>query len=233
MKPEFVTFTGLDESTDIERVLDLSARYPVEWGILFSKDRTGKEKRFPALQMVEHLFIRKGLRLSAHICGKYARDIVDGGHAEIGGFLKGFFERVQINVGAVPRNGDLHAADFAIGIKAKHAILQTRDSFPTTDAVDWLFDRSGGRGEVPTYWPVTMSTNPAFCGYAGGIGPENVVEVLEQIIKWKMPGKPYWIDMEGKIRSHDFIDLDKCEAVLKAVYGKFAPTHPSERKEAE
>jgi len=33
--PRWITFTGLDEYTDIKRVRDLSAKYPIEWGILF------------------------------------------------------------------------------------------------------------------------------------------------------------------------------------------------------
>lgn len=224
MRPEFITFTGLDESVDMVRLRDLSARFPVEWGILFSKDRTGKEKRFPAMQFVEHFFLGNGLRLSAHICGSYSRSIVNGTGAEIAGFLDGNFERAQLNVGAIPNNGEYWAARFAESIQAKSAILQTRDRFTTTDEVDWLFDASGGRGESPKAWPGASQLNPAFCGYAGGIGPHNVKEVLKQINAVHLPGKPFWIDMEGQIRTHDFLDLDKCEAVLKSVYP--TPTMP-------
>lgn len=35
MKPKWITFTGLDEKTDFNRVEDISKRFPVEWGILF------------------------------------------------------------------------------------------------------------------------------------------------------------------------------------------------------
>ena len=39
MKPHFLTFTGIDADTDLDRVHDLSRRYPLEWGVLFSPDK--------------------------------------------------------------------------------------------------------------------------------------------------------------------------------------------------
>ncbi len=224
-KPEFVTFTGLDESVDMGHLKALSDEYPVEWGVLFSKDRTGKEKRFPALKLVEHCYFGNGLTLSAHVCGKWARDIVAGDWPEITMFLRGNFRRFQVNVGSYEPDAPAHVQAYGGSIQAWHGILQTRDRFPVTDEVDWLFDPSGGRGESPKEWPKTSHLNPGFCGYAGGIAPHNIKDVLSAISVNHLHGKPFWIDMEGQIRSHDFLDLDKCEAVLKSVYGAEDSAH--------
>ena len=48
--PLFVTLTG----ADIARMAELSARYPVEWGVLFAPERQGAG-RFPSLDFVAKL----------------------------------------------------------------------------------------------------------------------------------------------------------------------------------
>jgi phosphoribosylanthranilate isomerase len=81
-------------------------------------------------------------------------------------------------------------------------------TFPDDDTVDWLFDRSGG------LWPPHPGGD-RLVGYAGGIGPDNVADVLEQI----GATGPYWIDMESGVRTDDRFDLGKCRRVCEAVYG--------------
>ena len=50
-------------------------------------------------------------------------------------------------------------------------------------------------------------------GYAGGIGPDNVVDVLRDI----GPVRPTWIDMESGVRTGDKFDLAKVRRVLEQV----------------
>lgn len=231
IRPKFITFTGIDERTDPRRVMELSKRYPIEWGILFSRQKQGQAQRYPSLDAMGR-FLRatdvSGIRLSAHICGRYSRDIFTGGGRVGEGlrqFMGGRFDRTQINIADGETSVEEKdarpeiAAEFAKSIWAEKAIIQCRGNFPDDPAVDWLYDRSGGAGVVPDNWDAAAFHTGAFCGYAGGIGPDNVVDVLEKI-GWVHPkDKPFWIDMEGKIRSEEWLDLDKCEAVAKAVYG--------------
>ena len=91
------------------------------------------------------------------------------------------------------------------------AITREAKTFPENETVSWLYDCSGGRGKVPNTWPRTDQDR--LVGYAGGIGPENVLDVLDQI-----PSTNYWIDMETHVRTNDIFDLDKCLSVLKQVY---------------
>ena len=73
-------------------------------------------------------------------------------------------------------------ARFAVRFGAR-AILQCRgfERFPDDAHVDWLFDRSGGRGLLPDRWPVP-EPSAKFVGYSGGLGPATVVVALASIV---------------------------------------------------
>jgi hypothetical protein len=164
-----------------------------------------------------------GLRLSAHVCGSWAREVADGGRfdAELGRVLAGTVRRIQLNIAY----GETDVALAWVGgevraLGANRAIIQCRgEEFPAASFVDWLFDRSGGRGEAPGAWPRTrLRAFGRIQGYAGGITPSNVLSVLRRIAETKPDGRPHWIDMESGVRTGGWLDLDKCEAVCRAVY---------------
>ena len=77
-----------------------------------------------------------------------------------------------------------------------------------------LFDTSGGKGLHPIAFPEYPGH---FCGYAGGIGPRNVLHTLDAI---NAPSDNYWIDMESGVRSDGWFDLEKVKQVCEWVYGK-------------
>lgn len=231
IKPAFITFTGVDARTDIGRLCALSSRYPVEWGVLFSRTNQGRANRYPALEHVgqlRKLCAQNRIQLAAHICGGYSNEIMQGGyHPDLSWGLVNLFSRTQINVndGETLVDGHYvkaeHAAKFAAHIGARRAVVQCCGAFPDDHQVDWLYDLSGGAGREPQSWDAAASQVSGFVGYAGGIGPNNVLRILSQIEKTHPEGKPFWIDMEGRIRDvNDWLDLDACEAVLAAVYGK-------------
>lgn len=217
MKPSFITFTGADENTDIERMRELSVQYPIEWGILFShKLQGGVDFRYPGLYYVER-FIKSGLNLSAHLCGKYARGAIEG-EGENGALLNSLyhddgidlavFNRIQINHGSPSAYA---AGKYAWQHNAR-VILQTREqSYPTEKNVDWLYDASGGRGKTPEAWPAYPNR---LVGFAGGMNPDNVAESLDNIAA----SGPYWIDMESGVRTDGWFDLDKVARVCEKVY---------------
>ena len=219
--PEFVTFTGADDETPVGRMVEIGRRAPVEWGLLFSRKRQNRG-RYPSLDFLSSLRGR-GLRLAAHVCGAYAEEIVDTGacpdFVDIAGRLDLGFDRIQINTA---RSFDPSRFAAFAGRLGARAIAQCRDAFPETAEVDWLHDVSAGEGLMPSFRPVP---GPGlFGGYAGGLGPENVATELESIAQTHPAGRRFWIDMETKVRTGDVFDLDKCEAVLAAVYpGTGAP----------
>ena len=88
---------------------------------------------------------------------------------------------------------------------------------------DCLYDNSHGEGILPEQY-----APPAFAdvlqGYSGGIGPENVVSVLDKISHSLSDNRPY-VDASGKLKSvskHQEIFID-AEGKLKGEDGHFSP----------
>lgn len=220
MRPEFITFTGVDDDTDPHGLVQLADDYPVEFGLLFSPKRQGIEPRYPKLTTIEWLTEELPLRWAAHLCGADARAWLYEDRCE---HDVRKFQRVQINT------ADPNIQPSLIGNQAAkrnlRAILQCRGEFPHVSSVDVLFDASGGRGIVPAAWPEAVNTT--FCGYAGGLRPDNVAEAVRVI---STRTTRYWIDMESGVRDErDRFSLEKCRAVCEAVYGVPVDDQPQER----
>ena len=47
-QPSFITFSGIDDRTDLVRAKELSSRFPIEFGLLFSE--SNKDSRYPSKQ---------------------------------------------------------------------------------------------------------------------------------------------------------------------------------------
>lgn len=210
-----VTITGADDATDPRLLAHLSAEFPfVEWGVLFSTTRINTA-RYPSQIWVERLFRAAGgaAHLSAHLCGGIARDTLAG----ISGHLAELpaFDRVQVNGFTPPSPG---LASVAMAFKHIEFILQCRrevDLQATADVAvqmpdaSVLFDPSGGRGIEGFTYP--LPPLGLRLGYAGGIGPNNVNDVLRTI---GVVDGDFWIDMESGVRTNDQLDLDKVRSVL-------------------
>jgi hypothetical protein len=245
MKLDRVTITGADESVDPAELATISKKFPfVEWGILFSGSRRGVP-RYPGLDWLERLdnCLRVGLtmNLSAHLCGRWVRDLVlyaDFSWKAAYREFYGIFQRIQLNF-----HGEYHRRVTGFDtvlldespMRAMHGmperpgkqfILQcdgvndaaAEELVPWVNAVP-LFDTSGGAGQLPEEWPDAWPG--VYCGYAGGLGPDNLQEELRRIER--AAGKErIWIDMERRVRSDDDrqFDLDKVRRVLYVASGR-------------
>ena len=211
-KPAFVTFTGVDDPDTVDDLRSLSDRYPIEWGVLVHPGRS--EPPFADIPF-QHRLRRAGLRLSAHLCGPLAAAVAKGRFPQ---FDLAGFSRVQINCGQ-------RAADEAMVARASRyaacrgvrATLQCGGEFPPDGRVDWLYDISYGTGVRPRWYPQVNHAHP-FCGVSGGIGPDNVIELLTSKLS-VANGVPFWIDMETGVRTNGKLDLEKCAAVCAAAFG--------------
>jgi len=219
-KPRHITFTGVDERTDIDRLADISSRYPCEWGILYSRNRQGLDNRYPSpdAKIFNVLSDLKadGHHFAAHICGKFAQ-IIMRGDFELKDRLDiplGFhaYDRIQVNhIAPHPNMLDQFAA-----YHGKEVICQYRGvEFPDMASPSLLYDPSGGNGLMPTSWPRNPYTN--FVGYAGGLNASNIHDINATVSELTVGD--YWLDMETGVRTNDYLDLDKVEAVLREVYG--------------
>lgn len=228
--PSFITFTGVDDSTAVSDLRMIRDRYPVEFGLLMSRDRQGKDPRYPR---GPHRFTGEGLPIAIHLCGAYAREVMDFPYNDWE-IPTGGANRVQINHAAP----DIAAAQRFSQMIGKRVILQSRsDDFPRDHDVDWLYDCSGGRGVAPAAWPVHPGK---LVGYAGGISPDNVMAAVEAIggqpagrvwrsVKDHMEvnteiretSGPYWLDMESGVRDeNDQFSIEKVWAICETVYGR-------------
>jgi hypothetical protein len=213
----------VDDATSIAQLLQLSRARPfVEWGLLLSFGEAGSG-RFPSLATIADIRSRlaeASVACALHLCGGDAIRRFIAGDPELAELAHGF-GRVQLNFTMRARPLDLAALDRAI--RRWHGPVITQHN--RSNAQVWkalsapnhqvLFDASGGRGIEAASWPAPLGDK--VCGYAGGIGPENVARVLREAAH-AAAGRPWWIDMEGKLRSpeDDRLDLDRCAAVLAA-----------------
>lgn len=212
-KPSFVAFTGVDSADLISGMQQLSRHYPIEWGVLLDDAR--EEALFADPDVRAKLLEAPGLRYAAHVCGEQAGLIANDPASATIDLSR--FQRLQVNhgfSGSTPEQID-NCVRFGRS-RTVRTMLQTLTDFPTDARLDWLYDTSFGTGKPAERWPALPARGP-FCGFSGGIRPENVAAVLDAI--GAPDGAQYFIDMESGVRTDGRFDLSRCEAVCRAVFG--------------
>lgn len=227
-----VTITGADDAVDPAQLSALSEEFPfVEWGILFSKGRAGKP-RYPTdvwrAKLYREFFGKTphALKLSAHLCGALADEVMHG--HDLAAPL-GLYRRVQINGFLIEESSSMllePGVEFILQIRSEEEFVpavkfaRARPEQPFSI----LFDSSCGKGVAPARWPPAPFGVDFGC--AGGINPDNLADVLGDIIASNSFGDRLpWIDMESGVRTDDQFDLAKVRSVLEqvaAVNSRFA-----------
>ncbi|ETV92486.1 hypothetical protein H310_13175 [Aphanomyces invadans] len=225
-------FCGADDSVDPKLLQIISTHYPwVEWGVLFRPDLEGTP-RYASSAWVSNLAALQStssppMKLAAHLCGSRCQEVLSGDAQFVKDIAKMGFQRVQINATAANRvQVDLaRTSDYVQGILTcmREApdvewIVQTnQETKPLWTALlatpppnmSILFDASCGLGVPMTEFPKPFDT--VLCGYAGGISPTNIVQMLARIGE-ASDGRPVWIDMESSlrriVRGPDGVELD-------------------------
>lgn len=219
-----VTITGADDNTNVSDMVTLSKAFPfVEWGILVSEKRQGAP-RFPSRGWISFFAGQAaihGMNVSTHICGKWVRDLYVG-ELDFNTLPDCIYpsKRVQINT-----HGERHVSTagylrnlvqnsdktfiFQLDGVNDHLMYAARAEGLS---IAGLYDLSHGAGHTPLRWPYSRIGYD--CGYAGGLGPVNVLEQLGKIES--VADRDYWIDMEKNVRSEygDTLDLGKVARVL-------------------
>lgn len=223
-----ITFTGVDEDTDFKRLVSIQQRYPkVEFGVLVSRKWKENGPRYLSPDKARELR-GLGLRLSAHLCGSMARDVLHmGGFSNTDDFpeIIDIFSRVQLNVSNYdePENMSPYIQPGSL----QEIIIQQASNHNTFmlcriasgDCISILLDESGGNGiDTPIIMPSYLHN--VHVGFAGGINPDNVVAKVREITSLPYVNR-FWIDMESGVRTDDRFDLDKVEDVCKKVYDEF------------
>lgn len=219
MRIDRVTITGADDNVrhyDLAKIAD-EFKF-VEWGILISRNKEGREARYPSRQWIDRLFARTSpiMATSGHLCGRWSREVATG--PLTWGLVRNrqfnSFGRLQFNgVDEIDRLALANLATIS-NCCVKDVIVQCKNfDAPNRHGREEplrLLDLSGGRGIRLEHFPAPTAP---YCGYAGGFGPDNLEGVL--IALAGMPGEECWVDMESGVRTGDDFDLDKVRRCLE------------------
>lgn len=224
---ERVSLTGVDDKTALPDLVTLSEMYPfVEWALLYVPHKEGAPRN-PSQRWRQAFFEAQLPGYSAvHLCGNLAFEqlLEDRLPREL---LQA--DRLQLNINARKRD---FTEDQVLEVY-RHAmhlgpslILQYHEdsaaiigkflsglSVLDRPRVHVLMDESRGKGKTPNAWFRPAVLEGIFCGFAGGLGPDNIASVLGQI---ERSGKRYWPDMETGIRTDNEMDVHKAGRVLAA-----------------
>lgn len=252
---DFISFVGIDEQTEFNDLVNLAknSNISLEFGILYSNDRMGKDKRYPSLK-----YIKKFLKsfadypsttdnhygpfmISIHLCGSSIDDFLNG-EEKINKLVK-HFGSVQLNFSyekmikqygedkflklivdkIIEYNNDVwlpviilqHNESKKDFNKKIIEILKKDDPtlFDYQNEIRFLYDGSGGFGKTINNFEPPIED--FVTGYAGGIGPETVKEIVSNIDKIVPANIYYYIDMESRIRENNNFSIDKCNQVLE------------------
>lgn len=221
MKLRYCSLTGADDAVKIDDLSALAAEFPfVETAILLMPDKAG-QPRFPTYDWIRRFAAQyKGAHKAMHLCGEALLRFVED-DAEILDLMRGF-SRSQLNLtfaDAGQKVAPQKLADQAAKYPQFEFIIQYgpqhKGFLPYFEPVPnhaLLFDDSAGRGVSPDHWPAPVPGH--FCGYAGGLKPENLehhIDLIDQAVGDDIT----WIDMETGIRTDDRYDLAKCRRVLE------------------
>lgn len=243
---KLVTLTGADDSigghAGLDEMIEISSEFPfVEWGILIGSKQGS---RFPNATFWQKLSERRSqfeaarVSLSLHLCGDPLRSLIHYGRLALPTFVPwGLFQRVQLNWHGTP----IEPVQWRLAIRGleelgrvmpgrfSEAIFQLdgvndrlfHDFDPEgtpgflRPMLSGLFDASHGGGVTPDKWP-TPEPGQTWCGFAGGLGPNNIREELERIAA--VAGeRPFWVDMESSLfNDRGSFDFGRCLYVLDA-----------------
>ncbi len=217
------TFTGVDAKTDLGRVVEMSRKYPfLEFGILLSMSPEDKDARYMSPSIIKEIMsflYGNAVNTALHLCGGAVQEFLVGNKqittlADLAG-------RVQLNFNADKSLFNIQALDAIFkGREPKKIITQHRPgNFSLSSVVSApnhqvLYDLSAGRGVMAESWDDAFTNKHT--GFAGGLGPDYIAEQIVLIEK-ASEGQNCWIDMETRIRSNGYLDLNQCEAVADYV----------------
>ena len=250
----YMGFCGIDDSISPEHLRLISHHYPwVEWGALFRSDLAGTP-RYPSDQWIEKLRVsyqksHGEMRLAAHLCCDRCQEVIEGNARFAQNLYDIGFRRVQVNATAangVDVNPD-RIYDYVQNIRKcitsvpnmewiiqcnteTSAIWQELIKSPPLN-MSLLYDASCGKGIGIVDLPSPADYPEIPCGYAGGIGPTTIGNILVKVgeasksLSPKQP--PVWIDMESSLRtkvlldtatntSTDIFSIDKCFSCIEA-----------------
>lgn len=223
-----VSFVGVDIHTNRKDILQFGSWIPCEWSVLFSDSKSQtKHVRYPDYQFCKEFLewcVENRRMGSLHLCGSVIDRYFKQENDVMELCKKAMRIQLNLNIDNYPDHEKL--TDDILSVVSNHnhkVILQqnkTKEKFMEVflkktqmkTKIGLLHDGSGGFGRVISQ--VDPPDNFHFTGYAGGIKPENVAEIVGLIEKNNPNNKQYYIDMESGVRENNIFSIDKCRQVI-------------------
>ena len=218
MRLDYCTFTGVDEQTSLKDIEDISSVFvAAEWGFLWS--HAGKENpRYPSFEFITTALtdLPSNVNCSLHFCGRSVENLLKGEVTEtiLLNLMSKRRGRVQLNFSEVDLGALREILDKFpnIGFITQHNTLTENlwHHFAGLNNYSILFDE----GVPQKSWPKPFPE--VYCGYAGGINPDNIEQNLEQITE-TIGNQNFWIDIETGVRNPEtnLLDLSACQKCLE------------------
>lgn len=208
-----VTFTGVDETADVQRLNEIRSHYfTVEWGLRLAVESQGRTAGIPSVEWMRKL--APELNLSAQLWGTSAAKFLQGDDTELMshyGSIWPRFRRIQINSADGHDRADLTAFTRLIERNLdKQLILRIWDrNLELADALlaqgiscSTLFDESEPQEPAQRKWPKGPKRF-AGCGYAGGLGPDNIYKQLSPILNAAQTAARWWVEIDSRLRAKE------------------------------
>jgi phosphoribosylanthranilate isomerase len=233
-----ISITGADNNTSIDKLVELSQKYPyAEWGILYFPEKEGAKRNPTKDWRNDFLSSMPKDKTAIHLCGEDVfNEILSDNfdNSELKEELSRF-GRIQLNINARKLKNlftddqitqiykKLLACNFRIIAQYNPVSEKAINSFINTNEVNYnyfdiLLDSSLGKGVVPENWSVPeLFKSGVTLGFAGGLNPENIHDNYLKINK--ITNSKYWLDLESGARTDNEFDLEKAENILSQFKG--------------
>ncbi len=202
--PQHVTLLGVDHRTAMTKVVDLSERYPLEWGVDLNEVKSDWVTVGNLCSLVN---MNPQVKLMAEVTGSWARDMIMHTRKPVSSaldLLHGCFDRVFINYKNLAMSPLTHRLEAMVQeqMRAKRAVLAAHDARKARidSHVDWILFR-----ETP------IPSTPQLVGYF--VTPKNYDIMINNAQELT---QPYWL----AYNEEDGLDLQRAEQVLSSIYGE-------------
>lgn len=229
MKLKIITFTGIDEDTHLEHLYSLSSiRDNIEWGILYSPTKQGKDDRYPSEIFIKDFIqfaIENNMKFAVHMCGNAVSDILFNETIPV--FENKYIRdsnsniRIQLNRKFKKKEYDnifevlhwyRHLNFIILNNEINKNLCNEIQKMNYLTNTHFLYDESGGNGKETEMYPEAIKH---YHGYSGGLGIHNIKGKIKTFEK--ISSSDYWIDMESNIRHDNKFSLKKVNDILNIV----------------
>lgn len=206
-----VTFTGVDNWTDISRMKEIQRKYPwIEFAILVSKNNTasGEVNRYPSIDKIREILesTEDFQSIALHFCGEAARKAAQTDNPmyilsalndkEVKELMKFRVRRVQLNLtkmsGAVKPVNKENYKDRPVFWNIIIPLKMETEMYFYSMRESYIHAWQGNFGKIMQGFQDNsggrgireskwMAPMLSFFGYAGGISEDNVLEVIDEI----------------------------------------------------